>query len=93
MPGVQKPHWTPPCSRKAAWSGLSSSPVARPSTVVTSLPSAWSARYEQLFTGSPSSSIMQAPHSESSQPSFAPVRPTASRTAASRLVPGSSSTG
>ena len=27
IPGVQKPHWTPPCSRKAAWSGLSSSPV------------------------------------------------------------------
>ena len=71
----------------------SARPVASPSTVVTSLPSACSARYEQLFTGSPSSSIMQAPHSESSQPSFAPVRPTASRTAASRLVPGSSSTG
>ncbi len=93
IPGVQKPHWTPPCSRNAACSGLSSPPAASPSIVVTSRPSAWSARYEQAFTGLPSSSIMQAPHSESSQPSFDPVRPTASRTASSSDVPGSSSTG
>ena len=32
---------------------------------------------------------MQAPHSESSQPSLEPVSPIESRTAASKLVPGS----
>ena len=36
---------------------------------------------------------MQAPHSESSQPSFDPVSPTVSRTASSSDEPGSSSTG
>ena len=35
---------------------------------------------------------MQAPHSESSHPSFEPVRPTSLRTASSRLAWGSSST-
>src|SRR4029079_15495518 len=44
-------------------------------------------------TGFPSRSIMQAPHSESSQPSLAPVRPTTSPTAARRLVPGSDAPG
>ena len=67
--------------------------AASPSTVVISRPSACRARYEQEFTGSPSSSIMQAPHSESSQPSLEPVRPRCSRTARSRLVCGSISTG
>ena len=61
--------------------------------VVTSRPSAWRARYEQEFTGRPSSSTMQAPHSESSQPSFAPVSPTSVRMTESRLRPGSISTG
>ena len=37
-PGVQKPHWTPPASSIASCTALSSSPVAIPSTVVTSAP-------------------------------------------------------
>ena len=38
MPGVQKPHCSPPCSTNASWSGWSLPSCARPSIVVTSLP-------------------------------------------------------
>src|SRR6476469_8325946 len=93
IPGVQKPHWTPPSSRNARCSGCSSPPSASPSTVVTSLPSACSARYEHELTGLPSSSTMQAPHSESSHPSLLPVSPISVRSTDSRLRPGSISTG
>ena len=61
--------------------------------VTISRPSACSARYEHELTGWPSSSTMQAPHSESSQPSLAPVSPTSLRSTESRLRPGSISTG
>ena len=68
------------------------SPSAKPSIVVTSWPSAWSARYEQELTGLPSISTMQAPHSESSQPSFGPVRPISVRSTDSSDRLGSTST-
>ena len=38
MPGVQKPHWSAWASRKAAWTGWRSAPLARPSMVVTLAP-------------------------------------------------------
>ena len=49
MPGVQKPHWSAWCSRKAACSGVSS-PSPRPSTVRESPPSAWTASIRQERT-------------------------------------------
>ena len=43
IPGVQKPHCSACCSRKARCSGFSSPSAARPSTVRISAPSAWTA--------------------------------------------------
>ena len=52
MPGVQKPHWRPCFSQKAAWSGWSAPPpAAMPSIVVTVAPSAWTASIVQLLHG------------------------------------------
>ena len=79
MPGVQNPHCTPPSSRMLRCSGCISPSAASPSTVVTSRPSAWTARYEHEFTGRPSIRTMHAPHSQSSQPSLVPVRPSSVR--------------
>ena len=62
MPGVQKPHCSPCFSQNASCSGCSSLPLANPSMVVTSWPSAWTARAVQLFMDTPSSSTVQAPH-------------------------------
>ena len=52
--------------------------------VVIALPAACAARNEHELTGWPSSSTMHAPHSESSQPSFVPVRPISPRITLSR---------
>ncbi len=49
--------------------------VRQPWMVVTSLPSAWTARTEQLLTVSPSRSTVQAPQFDVSQPIGVPVRP------------------
>ena len=54
IPGVQKPHWRPCFSQKAAWSGWRSSPDAMPSMVVTLAPSAWTASTVHDFTAMPS---------------------------------------
>ena len=51
MPGVQKPHCRPWCSRKAACIGCSSSPWPRPSMVVTVAPSQESASVVQALHG------------------------------------------
>ncbi len=64
---------TPRCS------GLSASGVPSASTVRIDRPSTWHTGIRQLFTGSPSTSTVQAPHSPSPQPSFVPVRPKSSR--------------
>ena len=79
MPGVQNPHCSPWCSRKAACIGCSSPFVSRPSMVVTSWPSASSARHVQLLIDWPSSSTQQAPHWLVSHPTWVPVRPSDSR--------------
>ena len=51
----------------------------RPSTVVTSWPSACAAETRQEQTGCPSNKTVQAPQSPASQPTFVPVRPKRSR--------------
>src|SRR3546814_4414043 len=59
--------------------GCSSPFFASPSMVVTSAPSACSARMVQLFTDSPSTCTTQAPHWLVSQPTWVPVRCRCSR--------------
>src|SRR5919109_5161098 len=63
----------------AACSGWSSSPDAKPSIVVTSAPSAWTASTVQLFTASPFRWTVQAPQFVVSQPTCVPVSPSSSR--------------
>ena len=60
--------------------GSSSLAEARPSTVVTSCPSAWTANIVQLFTGLPSNKTVHAPQFVVSQPKWVPVKPRACRT-------------
>ena len=79
-PGVQKPHCRPWSAWNACCTGCSSpSPSASPSMVVTARPSAWAASTVHDFTDSPSSSTVQAPHDDVSQPTLVPVRPATSR--------------
>src|SRR5581483_1591660 len=79
MPGVQKPHCRPWCCWNAACTGWSPSPVASPSMVVMRRSRAWAASMVQDFTLSPSTSTVQAPHEDVSQPTLVPVRPTTRR--------------
>ena len=77
MPGVQYPH----CSACSMWNACCSgchSPLARPSMVVISLPSACTASTEQLLTDTPSRCTVQAPQLEVSHPTGVPVLPTRS---------------
>ena len=85
MPGVQKPHCRPCSSLNPSWIGCSSLGPARPSTVVTSWPSAWTASMVQLLIALPSKSTVQAPQLEVSQPVCVPVslKPWRSRWASS----------
>ena len=79
IPGVQKPHWTAPCSRKDCWIGWRlPSGFASPSTVKTSLPSIPMASVRHDSTGSPSTRTVQDPHSPMPHPYFAPVSPNCS---------------
>ena len=74
MPGVQYPH----CSACSLWNAFCSgchSPLARPSIVVTSPPSAWTARTEQLLTDIPFRCTVHAPQLEVSHPIGVPVFP------------------
>src|SRR5919198_937794 len=91
IPGVQKPHWSAWRSQNACWSGWSSPPCARPSIVVISLPSAWTASKVHDFTACPSRWIVQAPQSDVSQPIFVPVSPRSSRRKSTSSVRGSTS--
>ena len=85
MPGVQKPQWTASWSRNDSCKGWSLLFCARPSMVMTSRPSIWGARTKQELTASPSSRIVQAPHSPISQPHFVPGRPMSSRSNSSSV--------
>ncbi len=84
-PGMQKPHWAAPWSRKACCSGLRCPSVANPSTVRISDPSASAASIRQEFTVRPSTMTVQAPHSPTTQHSLVPVRPRSSRSTSSSV--------
>lgn len=64
---------------KACCMGCRAPSRAMPSMVVTSEPSAWTARTVQDFTDCPSRWIVQAPHEVVSQPTLVPVSPSTSR--------------
>src|SRR6185295_20156574 len=90
MPGVQKPHCRPWCSRKASCIGCSGAPsAASPSMVLTSCPSAITASVVQAFTALPSRCTTQAPHCEVSQPTWVPVSRRFSRRNCTNSVRGS----
>ena len=92
MPGVQNPHWAALSSANARCTGCS--PVltpASPSIVVTVRPATDPAVRWQDLTGSPSTKTVHAPHAPSPQPSFAPVRPSRSRSAGSNGTEAGSS--
>ena len=64
---------------KPSWTGWSLPSFSSPSTVVTSRPSACTASTVQDFTGTPSSSTVQAPQWVVSQPMWVPVSRKSSR--------------
>src|ERR1700730_1030585 len=73
-PGVQKPHCSPWHSWNARCTGCSASrSAARPSTVVTSWPSACTASSRQERTGLPSRRTVQQPQTPCSHPTWVPV--------------------
>ena len=80
IPGVQNPHCRPCISWNAFCIGCRvPSSDAIPSIVVTSLPSAWTAKTVQLFTASPSRCTVHAPQLLVSQPTTVPTFPSCSR--------------
>src|SRR6266511_3538106 len=91
MPGVQKPHCRPCSCLKAAWMGWSWPSLSSPSTVSIPRPSACTARNVQDLIGAPSTSTVQAPHPEVSQPMWVPVRPSCSRRKWTSSMRGSTS--
>ena len=75
-PGVQKPHWAPPCTIQATCRGWGSWGVPMPSMVVTAAPSATLAiLVTQERTSLPSRITLQQPHWPSPQPTLVPVSP------------------
>src|SRR5450759_2596439 len=63
----------------ACCTGCSVEPLATPSIVVTSVPSAWAGSTRQLSLGTSSISTMHAPHSPASHPCLVPVSRRSSR--------------
>src|SRR5688572_3910987 len=91
IPGVQKPHCRPWCSRNACCIGCSLPSAARPSMVVTLEPSHDRASTAQDFTPLPSRCTVQHPHWLVSQPTCVPVSPRCSRSSCtSRVRPSTS---
>ena len=71
--------------------GCSSPFVASPSIVMMSAPSACTASIVQLFTDSPSTWTVHAPHDDVSQPTLVPVSLSCSRRNCTSNVRGSTS--
>src|SRR5208282_6773484 len=88
-PGVQYPHCAPPQSPYAFWIAARLPCSLMPSTVVISGPSQLKASSVQASIGVPSTSTVQAPQEESSQPRFEPVRPRSRRNTSSSSAFGS----
>ena len=78
MPGVQYPHCSPWHSLNDFWTWCHS-PFARPSIVVISAPSAWTASTLHDFTVRPSSCTVHAPQLLVSHPTGVPTLPARSR--------------
>ena len=83
---MQKPHCSAWHSRKPPAPGAAPArrggpSRARPSTVVTSCPSTWTASIRHERTGSPSTSTVHAPQTPCSQPTCVPVSPRSWRSA------------
>src|SRR5581483_8189937 len=92
-PGVQNPHCSPWHCRNASWIGLSDPSAGdRPSIVVTSDPTAWTANIRHDRTASPSSSTVHAPHTPCSHPRCVPVSSQSSRSVSASVLRGSMST-
>src|SRR5574343_1000574 len=72
MPGVQKPHCSPWCSRNMRCSTCRPSGLPKPSMVVMVAPSACAARTVQDLTDFPSISTVHAPQWLVSQPMWGP---------------------
>src|SRR6185369_3328925 len=66
-------------SVKASWIAWSLPPLSSPSTVLTLQPSAWTASTVHDLTGCPSSSTVQTPQCDVSQPMCVPVSRSSSR--------------
>src|SRR2546426_1882213 len=92
MPDWQYPHCGTSWSSQAFCTLCRIPPLARPSMVVTCLPTAALTGTTQERTAAPSRCTVHEPHSAMPQPYLVPVRPTCSRIAHSRGVPGSTST-
>ena len=87
-PAVQNPHCRASSSTNARCSADSSPSSPRPWIVVTSQPSACSARRDPgQGTTRPSTSTVQAPHVPSAQAILVPVRPTCSRSNSASVAP------
>ena len=79
MPGVQKPHCTPPLTTKAS-ANTSRSCADRPSAVVSDFPSRSFIFIRQLSRAMPSTRTVQQPHTPSpEQPSLGLMSPATSR--------------
>src|SRR4051794_5040134 len=92
-PGVQNPHWRPWHSRNARCTGVSVvASLHRPSTVVISLPAAWTPNIRHERTASPSTRIVQAPQTPCSQPRCVPVSPRSSRRVSASVLRASTRT-
>src|SRR4051794_1897355 len=91
IPGVQNPHWRPWHSRNASCTGCNWPLLDRPSMVVTSAPSAWTASTLQDFTLVPLRWTVQAPQLLVSQPITVPVLPSTSRRYWTSNIRGSTS--
>src|SRR5262245_59906279 len=89
IPGVQNPHWKPPCSMKASCNGWSLPSSANPSIVNTERPLTSNANVVQALMGLPSTSNVHAPQTSTSQERFTPVKPKRSRTTSSNSSWGS----
>ena len=92
IPGVQKPHCRPWCSRNASCIGCRvPSGAATPSIVMSCAPSACMASRLQLFTARPFMWIVHAPHWAVSHPTWVPVRRRLLRMNSTRSVRSSTS--
>jgi len=92
MPGVQKPHCMASLAMNCSWIGVSLSPSASPSMVVTSRVPTSTASVMHDETGVPSRCTVQALHEPRSHTTLVPVRPSVKRSASASVVDGSTFT-